>query len=187
VGALVGLLYKKRIRNDSANFPPALFAKSSIRVIISSRKLPLFKLPFFRLFQVSEGHDFHKTSAKHKKGASLSLLLDRIQFRLLFLLESILTQSADGALEVLGQILKGGAGLKATSTIGGILPAAVVRRLRRLWEGFCLLVPILRNGTVFVFDAILQLVKALVKALFKALFKAVVNLVLHRLWFVNLL
>jgi hypothetical protein len=111
------------IRNDSANFPPALFAKSSIRVIISSRKLPLFKLPFFRLFQVSEGPDFHKTSAKHKKGASLSLLLDRIQFRLLFLLESILTQSADGALEVLGQILKGGAGLNA---IVGIAKGRVV-------------------------------------------------------------
>ena len=41
----------------------------------------------------------------------------------LFLLESILTQSADGALEVLGQILKGGAGGDAVVGItnGGIV------------------------------------------------------------------
>ena len=41
----------------------------------------------------------------------------------LFLLESVLTQSADGALEILGQILKGGAGLNAVVGIanGGVV------------------------------------------------------------------
>jgi hypothetical protein len=41
----------------------------------------------------------------------------------LFLLESILTQSADGALEILGQILEGGAGL---DTVVGIAKGGVV-------------------------------------------------------------
>ena len=41
----------------------------------------------------------------------------------LFLLESVLTQSADGALEILGQVLKGGAGGNAVVGIadGGVV------------------------------------------------------------------
>ena len=41
----------------------------------------------------------------------------------LFFLESVLTQSADGALEILGQVLKGGAGLNAVVGIakGGVV------------------------------------------------------------------